>query len=786
MTIYTAFGAGITGLQAQSNKIGVIADNISNQSTVGYKSTSADFHTLVSYFAGSAASIYAPGGVLGGARSNNHLQGNITGSSNPTDIAISGEGFFPVTSVTNGTTKQLVYTRAGSFTPGANGTPDEKGIVTTAGYLKNSAGYYLNGWALDSKGDLPTTLSGDSVSAGIAEAALVPVQISQTVGKAIPTDFISVKVNLNSAESVIPNNTTLVKSNLDSAHLALPTAAINVSDANLQASESVYTTSPTPVTSTPLSDYNPTDPTKNMASGSVTPNLSRTVSIIDNLGVAHDVVLGFLKTGNNSWSVEMYPKTATDITDTTGQIATGNVTFGTDGSLASISASLSAPLAIHWNNAGGDGSVSLNLGTIGKLPGLHQLDESYTAFIQPSPDYDPTSATKSMASGSVTPSYTRTIAVLDRTGTARTLTAGFIKTSADTWAVEVYAQPASSVTTPTGTVPGQLASGTLTFDSTTGKLSSISSSLSSSLVIKWSDLTDTTSTTLNWGTLNDNNGVAESNAAFSTTATTPTVNYDPASATKSMSSGSIPPDFNQDVDVVDQDGTKRTVTLAFLKTAVNNWAVEVYAKPANTVTTVNGLIASGTVAFNGDGSLASISTGLSSITATWAVGDPSTIAVEWGTAGVPYGTPGATVFGRTDGLSQTNDAYQFQASQNGVVVGKLSTVSVDSNGYVFAKYDNDIIQKLYKLPLAVFENPDALANTSGNVFEDTSAAGSALYAQAGKSGAGVLAVSSLESSNVDLSSQLTDMVIAQRAYQSNTKTITTTDEMLQTLTQMLG
>ena len=72
------------------------------------------------------------------------------------------------------------------------------------------------------------------------------------------------------------------------------------------------------------------------------------------------------------------------------------------------------------------------------------------------------------------------------------------------------------------------------------------------------------------------------------------------------------------------------------------------------------------------------------------------------------------------------------------------------------------------------------------MFEQSSTSGTAFFVQAKKDGAGIIESGKLEQSNVDTSTQLTDIVVAQRAYQSNTKIITTTDEMLQTLTQMLG
>src|ERR1700722_17227072 len=136
MSILGAMYAAVSGLNANSNALGIISDNIANANTVGYKETSTDFLTLVTD--SGVVSEYSPGGVQTKPLYNIAQQGAIQGSNSPTDLAIAGGGFFVVNSSSagatgNGTTS---FTRAGNFTIDANGN------------VVNAAGLYLQGQAL--------------------------------------------------------------------------------------------------------------------------------------------------------------------------------------------------------------------------------------------------------------------------------------------------------------------------------------------------------------------------------------------------------------------------------------------------------------------------------------------------------------------------------------------------------------------------------------------------------------------------------------------------------------
>jgi flagellar hook protein FlgE len=147
MSINSAMLSGVSGLIANSAALGAISDNIANVNTVGYKENSTQFEDLVS--ASATAGNYNSGGVQANVSQLISQQGQFTQTQSGTDLAINGAGFFVVSSTAAGlsSTSGPTFTRAGSFTPDANGN------------LENTAGLYLQGWAADSSGNITTSPS---------------------------------------------------------------------------------------------------------------------------------------------------------------------------------------------------------------------------------------------------------------------------------------------------------------------------------------------------------------------------------------------------------------------------------------------------------------------------------------------------------------------------------------------------------------------------------------------------------------------------------------------------
>jgi flagellar hook protein FlgE len=181
MSIYTALRAGVSGLTANSSALAVISDNIANVNTVGYKRSGVDFSALVN--AQNANTTYNAGGVLPLVRQQVSLQGSLEQSRSTTDLAISGDGFFIVSTsnqqLSNG--GSVLFSRAGSFT------------IDADGYMVNAQGLFLQGWPVGADGSItssPTSLS-----------AIEPVNISGVGGLAEPTENVSLNANLNSGQT---------------------------------------------------------------------------------------------------------------------------------------------------------------------------------------------------------------------------------------------------------------------------------------------------------------------------------------------------------------------------------------------------------------------------------------------------------------------------------------------------------------------------------------------------------------------------------------------------------
>ncbi|HSK38205.1 MAG TPA: flagellar hook protein FlgE [Arenibaculum sp.] len=151
MSLFSAMRSGVSGLFAQSNRMAAISDNISNSGTVGYKRSDVDFSTMVTSQA--TDSSYVAGGVRSNVRYQITSDGPIQGTQNATDLAIAGRGFFVVSDQSQATAlggeQSFSLTRAGSF------LPDDRG------FLRNSAGFYLQGWKLNSDGTLPAVSRED-------------------------------------------------------------------------------------------------------------------------------------------------------------------------------------------------------------------------------------------------------------------------------------------------------------------------------------------------------------------------------------------------------------------------------------------------------------------------------------------------------------------------------------------------------------------------------------------------------------------------------------------------
>ncbi|MGE5537890.1 MAG: flagellar hook protein FlgE [Gemmatimonas sp.] len=230
---------------------------------------------------------------------------------------------------------------------------------------------------------------------------------------------------------------------------------------------------------------------------------------------------------------------------------------------------------------------------------------------------------------------------------------------------------------------------------------------------------------------------------------------------------------NLDTAVTDSRMTVSGGNLNFLQTATGGSLAVSFSSAAITTSAFTMAAASPAVAFAGDGTPSAFNISSLSI-AGWATGaSDSSITLDLGATG------------STDGLTQFSSDYTVnKISQDGVQFGSFSGVSISETGIVSANFDNGLSRAIYKIPLVSFTNPNGLISKNGNAFLASDNSGVPVLGAAKTGGLGAIAAGSLETSTVDLGSEFTNMIVAQRAYSANTKIITTVDDMLNELVQI--
>jgi flagellar hook protein FlgE len=243
--------------------------------------------------------------------------------------------------------------------------------------------------------------------------------------------------------------------------------------------------------------------------------------------------------------------------------------------------------------------------------------------------------------------------------------------------------------------------------------------------------------------------------------------------------------ISSSIDVYDSLGTVHAITLNWEQTASNTWTVSISAADADITNLGSAVVTFGSASGNSvpEGTIGDIGTTTGTVVAggyaadTAAVmsfdatfdGVPQTILLNMGT------------YGQTGGVTQyAGTTYNLRGlTQNGVPPGSFSGVTMQSNGNIVVNYDNGQTRTIAQVPLITFNNPDALQRQNGQAFTATLESGTPLAEQAGTNGAGVLVTSSIEGSNVDIASEFSKLIVAQRAYSANTKVVVTADDLLQ-------
>ncbi len=238
------------------------------------------------------------------------------------------------------------------------------------------------------------------------------------------------------------------------------------------------------------------------------------------------------------------------------------------------------------------------------------------------------------------------------------------------------------------------------------------------------------------------------------------------------------------IDIFDSLGTKHTVRTEFRKSGYvydNNgtkvgstWDIKVIVpEPGD----IGGLVRpnelEGQIIFNSDGSLASYSPTSITYTANNGSSPNQTIQMNFGTANQ---FDGITSFDKESGTTGI--------SQDGYTGGDLDGIRIDETGTLIGSFTNGRSFGLAQMSMAKFTNNIGLESDGGNTFIRTANSGDPVIGSAATGGRGFIQSSALEMSNVDLSRSLTQLIVVQRGFQANSKTITTSDQMLNTLLQL--
>ncbi|MGA2073193.1 MAG: flagellar hook-basal body complex protein [Terriglobia bacterium] len=658
-----SFSTSLSGVEAASQDLAVISNNLANLDTTGYKDQEANFQDFFYQMlgtdgAGDPTQIGA-GSVIESVTSS-LTQGTISSTGVSTDMAIQGDGFFVVQDGAS-----TLYTRAGDFSQ------------NNPGFLVTSDGGYVLGYP--------------AVNGVISPSqTLAPLQIA-------------------SGQICAPNATSNVEltMNLDASAATASTAGTEATGtltvtANATAGQTVTIggttyTFETTLGSTP--DEVQIDPT------SAANTLTNLADAINGTGAA----------GTN------YTTGTTANTSVTATAGTGTLTLtaaqaGTAGDSIATTAT--------WGTFGG---TTLSGGTAGSDSG--------------------TAATGTLtATANATAGQTVTIG-----GTTYTF-----ETTLGSTPDEVQIDPTSAANTLTNLADAIDGTGTAGTNYTSGTTanSSVSATASGSTLTLTASQTgtsgNTTATTSTWGSF----------GAGTLTG-----------GTAAASSGSADGTFAEPVVVYDSLGNSHTLTFTFTETASNTWSYNITIPAADVGQTGSPVsVKTGTLQFDASGNLTSPSANVTGINVTGLADGAKGLSLTWQLFSPTTNSPDIT---QVAGQSNVSSAMQ-----DGYTSGALQFFTINADGTIQGVFSNGQTLTLGQVALATFQNTQGLQLQGSNMLLATPAAGIPSIGAPGSGGAGTIVGQSLEASNVDMTTELSNLIVAERDYQSNARAISTADQML--------
>ena len=806
--------------------MGAISDNITNVSTVGYKNTTVNFQSLVTKQ--TSATFYSAGGVQSKPRQDTGIQGLLQASTSTTDFGISGNGFFVVNEAATPTVDdQFLYTRSGSF------------YMDNQGYLRNTSGFYLQGW--------PTT------SAGVVKPANTNLTIANQ--NIVSTDYLST-VNLNRVGGTASSTTSIGIG----ANLPANDAAGTTHKTDVQFFDSLGNANTMSVQYERASADNewkmriePPQGTTDLKieSAITSPKVYRHIGQLefnatDATGAARRPADGAsvtIKQGTSGATKTYIFDNDSSVTNATAKSQTLTV-----GGTVEAGDIFIATFAASGDFAGGAVTVSTTASSTDTSKVAAEIAAKINADTSANPYVSATAVGAVVTVTSLNPGLTSASAQPFTLTPSTTETGGggadnqtftTTTTTAAAGTLNTFKVDISASTTLAGDVSALLSainSSDSNFDTTNNRVK-VSTGSSTTLLFEDNGLN---SITIDPTGLKDSTGVSVTDQTIAFTVSKRDTLYTDETQLKitgvpatgsTLTINSLTYTFTTG-EAEDSTGANRTIymdgpldrVLADLEKAIeandpafsgdsvlvrasdspNNNTLVMKSKTDGTDYTI---VSSGVSITEPDGSS---TVGSSIFTATNTITVGTEPAIAFGSDGLPsaFNIAELEIKNFSNGaahmdddasnvkqisldfgtLREANGMTQFGASftpvfinQNGSRFGTFAGVTVSADGLVTALFDNGETRAIYKLPIATFVNVNGLESRTGNTWNATEASGDYTLRVADNGPAGQTIQGSLEASTVDIGEEFTDMIVVQRAYSASAKIISTADQMLEEL-----
>jgi flagellar hook protein FlgE len=743
MGIFDALNTAVAGLQSQSYALQNISGNIANASTIGYKGIDTSFEDLVAQASSPTAQV--AGGVTALSQQTLTTSGTVSSSTVATNMAINGDGFFSVQKPTSVVDNEPVfngvtdYTRAGDFQVNANGN------------LVNGAGYYLMGVTVDPKtgnplGNVPQVLQFQN--------NFVPAQPTSTIQYAanLPT------IPTTTASTTATPGTLVADGGLDPSAfsqnpLVLNTPATPFGDNTVTGAAALNTSSfpgwtPGPITaSTALSS---------IAVGTATG------TPVDQAGGATPITTGTLLSGTSPGNVLAPGFTAGDtivvngstLTFVTGPASPGNIsTTGTVGDLLTAIDGITGttnPSTVDPTT--GAITINDNVGAL-SITTSNQTDFASLGFSGPVKPATNSLTTSFVAGDSITVDSSPQSSIVFY----NSLAGGSPGSAANTSYLDIATATVGDLMNDIGTITGvqptiNASTGAITLHTGTAQDLSVASSAPGFTALGFG----TTMSAARTG-----GGTAGTGFVIGADLTT----FD----AESISGGAVTAYNSAGTPVNLQFRWVKSDSSALGNPHQDTWNL-FYESDSTAGSTQPAWTNVGTnFVFNSDGSLSSPAG--SAITIPGVTVNNQSL----GNITLNLGAGGLTQYASTTGAATIN-----QIQQNGYAAGQLQSVAINNNGLVVGTFSNGQNLDLASVTLSHFNGTNYLQALSGEAYAVTSQSGPAI---AGASG--TISGSALEGSNTDIADEFTKLIVTQQAYSANTKVITTANDMVQDLLNVL-